>query len=83
MTERFKQIRANFKRINSIANWTNIDTKELWETTEGGEAKYYYQNGQLEKIVTLQFGETLQQLTEYYLMNGQITLQCSADTFTV
>ena len=73
LTERLKPIRANFKRINSITNWTNIDTKELWETTEGGEAKYYYQNGQLEKIVTRHFGETFQQLTEYYLMDGQLS----------
>jgi hypothetical protein len=73
LTEQLKPIRKNFKRINSITNWTSIDTKELWETTEGGEAKYYYQNGQLEKIVTRHFGETFQQLTEYYLMNGQLS----------
>lgn len=73
LTERLKPIRTNFKRINSISNWTYIDTKELSETIEGGEAKYYYQNEQLEKIVTRQFGETFQQLTEYYLMNGQLS----------
>jgi hypothetical protein len=73
LTERLKPIRANYKRINSITNWTNIDTKELWETTEGGEAKYYYQKRQLEKITTRHFGETFQQLTEYYLMNGQLS----------
>ncbi|MBN3583477.1 hypothetical protein JYB64_13845 [Algoriphagus aestuarii] len=73
LTERLKPIRANFKRINSFTHWTKIDTKELWETTEGGEAKYYYQNGQLEKIVTRHFGETFQLLTEYYLMNGQLS----------
>src|SRR5690554_7061274 len=47
-----KPIRANFKRINSITDWTSVDTEELWETTEGGEATYYYQNEQLEKIIT-------------------------------
>jgi len=73
LTERLKPIRENFKRINSFTNWTFIDTKELWETTEGGEVKYYYQNGQLEKIVTRHFGETFQQLNEYYLMNGQLS----------
>jgi hypothetical protein len=73
LTERLKPIRANFKRINSIANWTTIKTRDIWETTEGGEAKFYYLNGQLEKITTRHFGETFQQLSEYYLMNGQLS----------
>lgn len=73
LAERLKPIRKNFKRINSISNWTFIDTKELWSSSEGGEAKYYYQNGQLEKIVSRHFGESFQQLTEYYLMNGQLS----------
>ncbi|MCH6199770.1 hypothetical protein MMU07_09270 [Aquiflexum sp. LQ15W] len=73
LTERLKPIRENFKRINSIKDWTSIDTQELWDSTEGGEAKYYYQSGQLEKIITRHFGETFQQLTEYYLMNGQLS----------
>ena len=31
LTDRLKPIRANFKRINSITNWTSIDTEELSE----------------------------------------------------
>lgn len=73
LTERLKPIRANFKRINSIANWTTIETKDIWETTEGGKAKYYYKDGQLEKITTRHFGETFQLLTEYYLLKGQLS----------
>lgn len=73
LTDRLKQIRANFKRINSITNWTSINTEELSESTEGGEAKFYYQNGQIEKIVTRHYGETFQLLTEYYLLNGQLS----------
>lgn len=73
LTEQLKPIRANFKRINTIANWTTIKSKEFWETTEGGEAKFYYLNGQLEKIITRQFGETFQLLTEYYLRNGKLS----------
>lgn len=71
--ERLKPIRKNFKRINSITNWTTIDKKELWETTESGEATFYYLDKQLEKITTRHFGETFQQLTEYYLKNGQLS----------
>jgi hypothetical protein len=73
LTDKLKPIRANFKRINSIINWTTIDTEELSESTEGGEAKFYYQNGQLEKIVARHYGETFQLLTEYYLLNGQLS----------
>ncbi|MBL7742033.1 MAG: hypothetical protein JNN00_01035 [Chitinophagaceae bacterium] len=73
LTEKLKPIRENFKRINSTTKWDSIETQELWETTEGGEAKFYYQNGQLEKIATRLFGETFQQFTEYYLLNGQLS----------
>jgi len=73
LNDRLKPIRANFKRINSITNWTNIDSEELSESTEGGEAKFYSQNGQLEKIITRHYGETFQLLTEYYLLNGELS----------
>lgn len=73
LTEKLKPIRANFKRINSVAKWTKTEKKDIWETAEGGEANYYYLNGVLEKIVTRHFGETFQQLTEYYLMNGELS----------
>lgn len=73
LVEKLKPIQENFKRINLITDWSFIDKEELWETTEGGEARYYYQNEQLEKIVTHQFGETFQVITEYYLLNGQLS----------
>lgn len=73
LTDRLKPIRENFKRINSITNWTSIDTEGLSESTEGGEAKFYYQNGQLEKIVARRYGEEFQLLTEYYLLNEQLS----------
>lgn len=50
LTEKLNPIRANFKRINSITDWTNIGKKDLWETTEGGEATFYYIKERLEKI---------------------------------
>ena len=66
-------IRDNFKRIHSITKWTLVRTKELSETTEAGEAKFYYSNKQLEKIIVKRFGETFQYHTEYYLRNGQLS----------
>ena len=41
LTKRLKPIRANFKRINAINRWTSIVSKDIEETLEGGEAKYY------------------------------------------
>ena len=51
--EKLEIIRNNFKRINSIKNWTVIDSVELEESTEGGQAKFYFANKQLQKIVTV------------------------------
>lgn len=68
-----KSIRANFKRINLITSWTTVDTTELYDSTEGGEAIYYYQNKKLEKFITRHFGEMGQLLTEYYMMDGQLS----------
>ena len=70
---RLKPIRENFKRINSITQWISIDSIEIDGSTEGGEAIFYYGAGRLEKIVTRHFGETFQQLSEYYLLHGQIS----------
>jgi hypothetical protein len=68
-----KPIRTNFKRINSITRWDSTSKKELWESLEGGEATYFYAKGNIEKIITRNFGETYQLLTEYYLLNGQLS----------
>jgi hypothetical protein len=73
LVDRLKPIRKNFKRINSISRWTSTYKKELGESTEGGEATCYFSDGVLEKIVTRHFGKTFQQLTEYYLLNGQLS----------
>lgn len=63
--------KENFKRINAIEKWSATAKKDLEETTEGGEADYYYAEGKLEKIVMRQFGETFQKLTEFYLLEGK------------
>lgn len=73
LTEKIKPIRENFKRLNSIENWTKIKVIELLESPEGGAGEYYFQNKKLEKIITNHFGETFQKLTEYYLKNGELS----------
>jgi hypothetical protein len=75
LTEKLKPIRDNFKKINSITtdNWSSIQTKSLEGTTEGGEATYYYWNADLSKIITKEYGETFQVLTEYYFLNKNLS----------
>ncbi len=73
LTDKLKPIRDNFKRINSIEKWSVIKQQDLFESAEGGEVKYYYQKNKLEKIITRIFGESGQTLTEYYLLNGQLS----------
>lgn len=73
LTAKLKPIKANFKRINALKEWTSIVSKDLAETLEGGEANYYYNRGTLEKIVSRNYGETYQVITEYYLLGGQLS----------
>ncbi|EGT4347406.1 hypothetical protein A4C53_RS19635 [Elizabethkingia anophelis] len=79
LTDKLKPIRDNFKRINSIEKWHSIKQRDLFQSTEGGEAKYYYQKNKLEKIITRIFGESGQTLTEYYLLNGQLSFVYEKD----
>ncbi|WP_045502138.1 hypothetical protein [Chryseobacterium sp. StRB126] len=74
LKDRLKPIQANFKRINSITQWTTIKKKNIeGESAEGGEATYYYKNKRLEKIMARHYGEMGQVLIEYYLLNGKVS----------
>ncbi|WP_099769100.1 hypothetical protein [Chryseobacterium sp. 52] len=74
LTDRLKPIRTNFKRINSITKWSSIKKKDIEGlSAEGGEAVFYEKKGRLEKITARLYGETGQELTEYYLLNGQLS----------
>jgi hypothetical protein len=74
LTDRLKPIRTNFKRINSITKWSSIKKKDIeGESAEGGEAVFYEQKGHLEKITARLYGEMGQVLTEYYLLNGNLS----------
>jgi hypothetical protein len=73
LLSKLKPIRENFKRINSIRKWSSVVTKDNNESTEGGEVKFYYLNGSLQKVIARQFGETFQNLNEYYLLDGKLS----------
>ena len=71
--ERLKPIRANFKRINEITEWTSVDKRKLNQSTEGGAATYYFLQDTLLKVVVIHFGETGKNIQEFYTRNGQIS----------
>lgn len=73
LTKRLKPIRENFKRINAITNWSKVDTTDPGNALEGSEARLYYYNGKMEKIIASYWGETYQQIDEYYLLNGNLS----------
>lgn len=73
-TEDLADIRKNVKRINSIQKWTSVlKQHDLLQSSEGVQASYYYSDERLEKIIIRQFGEMSQQLTEYYLLNEDLS----------
>ena len=73
MKEQLAPIRANFKRINSLNDWSLVLQKDLYQSTEGGFVCFYYFNDKIEKIVERNFGETGQNLKEFYLLNGELS----------
>jgi len=74
LQNRLKPIQANFKRINSMTNWTSVQKKNIeGESAEGGEATFYYTDKRLEKVIARHYGEMGQVLIEYYLLNGELS----------
>jgi hypothetical protein len=71
--KRLLPIEDNVNRINGIKKWTNFFSKELDVSTEGGDASFFQNEGNTEKIVVNVFGETFQEHNEYYLLNNQLS----------
>lgn len=70
LEEKLKSVKDNF---NTIKNWTKIDSIELEETSESGVAEYYHHDGKSTKVITRNYGETFQQITEYYLSHDNLS----------
>ena len=73
LEEKLNPIKNNFQRINNRTTWTKIEKIELWETTEGGQATFYFLKDSIKKVVVRQFGETFQKVDEYYILNGEVS----------
>ncbi len=69
----YKTAKEDYRRINEISRWTSVVTRSPERSLEGGEAKFYFTGTRLEKIIVRDYGEMYQQLTEYYLRNGQLS----------
>lgn len=53
--------------------WSQVQRVGLTESTEGGEAVYYYQRGRPQKITVQYLGEAGQQRAAFYLLeSGQL-----------
>lgn len=68
-----RKVRANFKRINSMSKWMAVIERDLDNGGDGGTATFYYQQKKLEKIISRQFGEMAQSLTEYYFLDNELS----------
>ncbi len=74
LKNRIKPIQAHFKKINSVTTWASVKKKDIeGESAEGGEAIFYYTDRGLQKVIAKHYGEMGQKLTEYYLLNGQLS----------
>lgn len=63
------------KYLETRANILHFDTKmiEIWdESTEGGQANGYYDNGELKLTEVIWLGETGKRIIEYYFNDGHL-----------
>ncbi|MGQ0827714.1 MAG: hypothetical protein ACT4ON_04905 [Bacteroidota bacterium] len=72
LTEELKPIRANYKKLNSISEWTSVDKRKLVMAPENGVAEYYYIDRSLQKIIARY--PNAKEISEFYLINGQLSL---------
>lgn len=71
--ELIADIRKKFGEINqNSASYETRSTELTAESTEGGELKSFYQNGELKKAVASYFGEMGKLTEEYYFSEGQV-----------
>ncbi len=70
--EELKPIRANFKTLNSITEWTSVDKRKLENIPENGVAEYYFLGGSLQKIIA--HYPDKKEISEFYLLNGHLSM---------
>ena len=66
------QIREDFSSTNAVKNYVIKEVEDSEQSTDSGVVKYYLQDGVVKKIVAEYFGESGNNLTEYYIKNGKV-----------
>ncbi|MCC3157243.1 hypothetical protein LJ737_08335 [Hymenobacter sp. 15J16-1T3B] len=78
--EQLRLIHVRVGQLKGVRRWQKVLKRELHNSTDGGEAAYYYQKGRLAKIEARNYGETGRQLAEYYLWpDGQLAFVFETD----
>lgn len=73
LVRELKPLRDNFKRINSITEWSAVKT---WSRQKPSKeyAEYYVKDGTIEKIIVRDTVPGTRLLTEYYLLGGKLSM---------
>ncbi len=73
INSQIQTIRANFKEINSFTKWSKVDSVSFYgESAEGANAKFYYKNDELKKVVAIYYGETGKYIVEFYIKGKEL-----------
>lgn len=68
-----KPLRDNFKRINSLTEWSAVKTRSSQKPSQE-YAEYYVNDRTLEKIIVRDTVPDTKHLTEYYLLGGKLSM---------
>lgn len=75
-----KDIRGKYAEIRANLKCYSTTMMEIWgESTEGGQATAYYDNGDLKLIEVLWLGETGKNQIEYYFNDGKLIFAFDQD----
>jgi len=75
-----KDIRSKYTEIRTNLDSYDTTMIEIWdESTEGGQATAYYDNGNLKLIDVVWLGETGKNQIEYYFSDGQLIFAFDQD----
>jgi len=73
LLQKLQPIRENFESINSKNEWDSVVVKKMLIDDRNVRARLFYSEGEIEKIVIRHSVEDHQELTEFYLLNGELS----------
>ena len=72
LTETLASIRENFRKLNSMSEWTAVDKRKPENLPENGAAEYYFLGRSLKKVVARY--PKANRLYEFYLLDGALSM---------